>query len=125
MRFKVDQNLHDEIAELFRARGHDAATVYEQGLDGKSDLVIAEVCKDEQRAVVTLDLDFADELVFPPAEYHGLIVLRLEVQSRPRALKAVSQVFDLLDKEPLDGCLWIVEEFRIRVRRPPKEKAEL
>lgn len=34
MRFKVDQNLPVELAEALRAAGHDAHTVYEEGLAG-------------------------------------------------------------------------------------------
>jgi predicted nuclease of predicted toxin-antitoxin system len=118
MRFKVDQNLHDEIAEALRAAGHDAATVHDQGLDGKEDEVIAEICRDEARAIVSIDLDFANEVEFPPQNYPGLIVFRMTKQSRPRAMKALGQVLTLLKTELPNGSLWIVEESRIRVRRP-------
>ncbi len=37
MRFKVDENLHEEVATALRAEGHDAETVYEEGLRGHSD----------------------------------------------------------------------------------------
>jgi hypothetical protein len=30
MRFKVDENLHSDFADLLRQHGHDALTVYEQ-----------------------------------------------------------------------------------------------
>ena len=39
MRFKVDQNLHEDVAELLRANGHDAMTTFEQGLFDKLDVV--------------------------------------------------------------------------------------
>ena len=29
MRFKIDENLHEEIAELLRQQGHDAIGVYD------------------------------------------------------------------------------------------------
>ena len=29
MRFKVDENLHENVAEALRTEGHDAQTVYE------------------------------------------------------------------------------------------------
>lgn len=34
MRFKVDENLPIEVAEMLRQAGHDAATVLEQHLGG-------------------------------------------------------------------------------------------
>lgn len=43
MRFKVDENLHWEIAELLQGQGHDALTVFDQGLRGRSDKDIGDV----------------------------------------------------------------------------------
>ena len=31
MRFKVDENLHPDAADLLRSAGHDAMTVYDHG----------------------------------------------------------------------------------------------
>ena len=66
MRFKVDENLPIEIAKLLRDAGHDALTVQEQRLGGGSDPDIAAVCKEENRALVTLDVDFGDIRSYPP-----------------------------------------------------------
>jgi predicted nuclease of predicted toxin-antitoxin system len=35
MRFKIDENLPAELAELLRVVGYDAATVVQEGLGGK------------------------------------------------------------------------------------------
>ena len=34
MRFKIDENLHDDVADALRTHGHDALTVFEEGLRG-------------------------------------------------------------------------------------------
>ena len=60
MRFKLDENLPIELAELFRRSGHDAQTVFDEELAGAEDAEIASVCIRERRAIVTLDMDFAD-----------------------------------------------------------------
>jgi Domain of unknown function (DUF5615) len=60
MKFKVDENLPIEVALALRVAGHDAMSVVDQGLGGHADARIAEVCKRESRALVTLDLDFAN-----------------------------------------------------------------
>ena len=80
MKFKIDENLHTDAAELLRQHGHDARTVYEQGLQGEADNDIASVCQQEQRVVLTLDLDFSGIRHLPPADYPGIIVLRLDDQ---------------------------------------------
>ncbi len=116
MLFKVDENLHADAAELLCAAGHDAVTVFDQGLQGHADGEIAEVCRDERRAIVTLDLDFSDIREFPPEDHAGIIILRLLDQSRPAVLRALQRVIPLLTVEPLVGHLWIVEEDRVRIR---------
>ena len=116
MLFKVDENLHSEVAELLCAAGHDAMTVFEQGLRGYADCQIADVCRNEQRAIVTLDLDFSDIREFPPADYAGIIVLRLLDQSRSSIRRALEQVLPLFAAEPLVGYLWIIEDDRVRIR---------
>jgi len=75
MRFKVDESLHIEVADLLRAQGHDALTVFDQGLRGCGDHDIAERCRSENRVLLSLDLDFSNILMFPPEHYPGLIVL--------------------------------------------------
>jgi predicted nuclease of predicted toxin-antitoxin system len=43
MRFKVDENLHAGVAARLCAEGHDAMTVFEEGLRGHPDDEIAVV----------------------------------------------------------------------------------
>ncbi len=116
MRFKVDENLPVEIAEELRQSGDEAATVLEQGRSGSDDAQIAALCREEGRILVTLDLDFADIRAYPPAEYPGLIVLRLARQDRPHVLSVFRRLGRLLHAGSLQGQLWIVEEGRIRIR---------
>jgi predicted nuclease of predicted toxin-antitoxin system len=116
MRFKTDENLPLEVAELLRQHQHDALTVADQQLAGQPDPRIAAVCQAESRALVTLDLDFADIRRFPPQDYHGIIVLRPAVQNIATLLRLMTRVLPLLGQEPLDSCLWIVNEHQVRIR---------
>jgi hypothetical protein len=45
MRFKVDENLPVEVAQLLREAGHEAATEFDQHLGGCDDLTIASICQ--------------------------------------------------------------------------------
>ena len=81
MQFKLDENL-PRGRRLLRQRGYEVATVYDQGLRGREDHEIAEVCRAEGRVLVSLDLDFSDIRMFPPENYPGLIVLRLRAKGR-------------------------------------------
>jgi predicted nuclease of predicted toxin-antitoxin system len=117
MRLKIDENLHDEVATLFVAAGHDAHTVYDEGLRGAADQGIAERCRQEDRVLVTLDVDFSDIRTYPPAGHPGMIVLRVRNQSRPHILQVMSSIVTLLDGEQLANRLWIVSEAGVRIRQ--------
>lgn len=116
MNFKVDENLHDEVAVLLRQHGHDAVTVYDQHLQGGMDDDLADVCRNEGRVIVTQDLDFSNILRYPPQDYAGIVVFRLHNQSRPSVVAAISRLLPLFATENLMGCLWIVDEVGMRVR---------
>jgi predicted nuclease of predicted toxin-antitoxin system len=117
MRFKIDENLPVEVADLLRAKMHDAATIFDQQMGGELDPKVASVCKSEERAIITLDLDFSDIRTYPPSEYPGIIILRPRTQSKPDVLALVDKLIPLLNgSEKLVGNLWIVQENGIRIR---------
>jgi hypothetical protein len=77
---------------------------------------LAVICRDERRALLTLDLDFADIRAYPPAEIPGLIVFRLSRLDKAHVLQVATRLLALLERELLEGRLWIVGEERVRVR---------
>jgi len=117
MKFKVDENLPDEVAELLRDAGHDAVTIYEERLVGADDDDIAPVFLKEERAFMTFDLGFANIRSYPPSEYYGLVVFRLKRQDKLHVLEVCKQLLETVGFERLTRCLWIVEEKRVRIRR--------
>jgi predicted nuclease of predicted toxin-antitoxin system len=116
MRFKIDENLPVEAAELLRQGGHDATTVVEEEIGGSRDPRIAEICQQEERALITLDKDFADIRTYPPGEYNGLVVMRMLHQDKPSVLALVERLLPMLEHEVLVQRLWIVDEQRVRIR---------
>lgn len=116
LRFKVDENLPAEVAEYLQRAGYDAMTVSEERLSGSPDTVIATVCQYERPAFLTMDTDFADIRAYPPAEYPGLVILRLQRQDKFHVLQIIDRLIPLLSREPLERHLWIVEEEHVRVR---------
>lgn len=116
VRFKIGENLPIEVAGVLRARGHDAATVDEQGLGGTVDSRIAAVCAAEDRCLLTLDTDFSDIRSYPPGAHSGIVVLRLAKQDKVSVLAVVSRLVRTFQNQSPKGALWIVDESRIRIR---------
>ena len=115
MKLKLDENLGPSAAAVFRGAGHDVLLAVEQGLGGEDDRVIIEVCRAEQRTLVTLDLDFASILNFPPQRYLGIAVLRLPKPiSLSDILQACRSLLRALEHRAIQGKLWIVKGSQIR-----------
>jgi predicted nuclease of predicted toxin-antitoxin system len=117
MKFKVDENLPRETCDLLNRAGHDAISVGQQELSGADDPQIYRRCQQERRALVTLDVDFANMQAYDAKLSSGVIVLRLVRQDKSRVLAAVARALPVLEREPLAKRLWIVEENRIRIRK--------
>lgn len=77
MKLKLDENLGRRWAQQLRDAGHDVHTVWDEHLSGASDIEVLAAAVSESRALVTIDLDFANPIRFPPAGAHGIVVLRL------------------------------------------------
>ena len=116
MKFKIDENLHDNVAALLAGTGHDAKTVHDRGIRGCNDTTLSQHCAAEARVIVTLDLDFADIRAFPPSNGAGIIVLRVRDRSRRHILDVITRALPLVMQEPVAGRLWIVSEAGIRIR---------
>ena len=116
MRFLVDENLPAEAAQLLRNAGHEAVTAGEAALTGCEDGEVAALCQRERRALLTLDVDFGNTQLYPPQDYQGLVVLRLEHQDKAHVLTVITALIPRLGEEELVGRLWVVDEDRIRIR---------
>jgi len=120
VKLKLDENLGVRGQRILQAASHDVCTVTEQSLQQTEDRLLIARCQAEQRCLVTLDLDFANLLLFLPSQYSGIAVLRLP--NKPSAAdldRAVETLAGALSKEPIEGKLWIVEAGRVRIYQEP------
>ena len=116
MKLKLDENLSRHAADLIRTAGHDVATSVSQGLRGAVDEILFDVCKQESRALVTMDRDFSEVLRYPPAGSAGVVVLAMGHRPSHAALLArVRELLKALETRSPEGALWIVEPGRLRV----------
>ena len=116
MRLKLDENLGQRGAFLLRRAGHDVVTVFDQGLQSTFDPDLIEVCRTEDRCLVTLDLDFSNPLRFNPEDYAGIVVLRLPARATPQnLLDAFETLIGALLIEEVIGKLWIIQRGQLRI----------
>ncbi len=79
-------------------------------MESLPDSLIIEACRREGRALVTLDLNFANPLDFRPSKYSGIAVLRLPNKATAYDLSLTIETFaKALEKNEIIGKLWIVE----------------
>jgi hypothetical protein len=80
---------------------------------------VIDVCRVEQRRLVTLDLDFSNPLQYNPANYSGIAVLRLPKRpSRQDLLDVIVILINALKTETIVGKLWIIKQGQIRIYQP-------
>ncbi len=126
MKFKLDENFGTRAQRVFRAAGYDVQPVREQHLQGCSDQQLFEICCDEGRCLVTLDLDFANIIRFPPHQSSGIAVLRIPQNPTPELLeRMIAQFLRAVVRMPIQQHLWIVEVDRIRIYLPEEHDNEI
>jgi len=115
MKLKLDENLSKAAAEIFRQAGHNTESVISQGMAGSPDKKVVSVCQSEKRCLVTLDLDFANPLLFSPNQYYGIAVFRLPPRPSYSDLVVLCRTLLVaLGEKDIQGKLWIIQKNRIR-----------
>jgi predicted nuclease of predicted toxin-antitoxin system len=125
MRFLLDMNLPPEMADRLRSEGHDAVHVLSAGLADLPDREIFAYAAQEQRVLVTFDLDFGEIVGLAGETGSGVILLRLRLTRQPylreRVRVAIARRHKSLFKRARsfswrthvfasDICRWIVSE---------------
>ena len=71
----------------------------------------------QHRFLITKDLGFADERRYPPGTHRGIMVLRLSDDRSSTVAQRLLAVFATESVEAWAGCLVIVTDHKVRVRR--------
>ena len=118
MRFLVDANLPRATVALLAKLGHQVEFARDVGLAAAPDSIIAARARATGAALLTRDLDFANIRQYLPADYPGIVVVRLPDVATARVIVDAIERFV---REPvflaaLGGRLAIVEMDRVRFR---------
>jgi len=118
VKIKLDENLPDRLVSSLAGLGHNVDTVYLERLNGHIDEDVWNVTQAAQRFFVTQDLDFSDMRRYTPGSHAGLLLVRLARPGRNALFARVSMLFQTEKVEDWSGCLVVVTDRKIRVRRP-------
>ncbi|MBI2918089.1 MAG: DUF5615 family PIN-like protein [Chloroflexi bacterium] len=121
MRFLVDMPLSPGLAAWLAQQGHNAIHALEIGLGRAPDEVVLERARNEQRVVITADLDYPRLLAMAQSEGPGLILLRGGNYSDQEAVERLTRVLEAVANEELPNSIVVVDRERIRRRRLPIE----
>jgi predicted nuclease of predicted toxin-antitoxin system len=117
MRIKLDENLPVHLAAILTNLRHDVHTIAEENLGGKSDREVWEAAQQDQRFLITQDLDFSDVRRFAPGTHRGILLVRLHSPDRQNLIMRVAEVFQKEDVSDWEGCFVVVTERKTRVIR--------
>ncbi len=123
MRFLGDVGISPRSIERLRKQGHDAVHLHELGLARLSDSEILQLAVDENRIVLTHDLDFGELVAASGSRIPSVVVSRLRRIQADRVGHHIDLVLKKHGPESLNGAILSVTEGQIRVRRLPVDRA--
>jgi predicted nuclease of predicted toxin-antitoxin system len=119
MRFLGDMGVSQRVVEWLRATGHDAVHLRDEGLHCLPNGDIFGKGFDEQRIVLTFDLDFGEIVAGSAGQLVSVILFRLHDTRTEHVIERLQTVLDQSSAELLAGAIIVVEEGRHRVRKLP------
>lgn len=119
MKLKLDENVDLRVVTFLRLAGHDVETVPNQGLTSAPDVELINVCRQEERCLVTADRGFGNRMRFNPSEYAGIVVIRLTSRANFTEWREARETLILgLEQAEVFGKLWIIRQGTIHEYQP-------
>jgi predicted nuclease of predicted toxin-antitoxin system len=119
MRFLTDMGVSLRVVEWLRSEGHDAVHLRDEGLQRLPNGEIFRKAIQEQRVVLTFDLDFGEILAASGGQIASVILFRLHNTRADFVIQRLRAVLDQSTTEIQQGAVVVVEDGRHRVRRLP------
>lgn len=119
MRFLADMGVSQKIVAWLTSVGHDAVHLRDEGLQRLPNGEIFEKAGQEQRVVLTFDLDFGEILAACANQTVSVILFRLRNTRADFVIQRLDSVLAQSSAELLQGAIVVVEDRRHRVRKLP------
>jgi predicted nuclease of predicted toxin-antitoxin system len=119
MRFLADMCVDVRIVRWLREQGHDATHLRDQGLHRMPNGEIFKKAINEDRVIITFDLDFSEIAALTEGKRASIILFRLKNTRTPHVVERLSAALEHSAKALEKGAVVVVEESRHRVRYLP------
>lgn len=122
MKFLIDMPASPELVPWLQERGHEAVHAKDINLGTASDSTIMNQAVNEERTVITADLDFGTLLAQSGSDAPGVILFRGGNYSEAEMRELVARVLETVKPDVLKHSIAVVDKRRIRVTRLPLKK---
>jgi len=119
LRFLADVGISPRIVAWLREAGHDAVHLREEKLHRLPDREIFAKAEQENRIVLTFDLDFGEILALSGNRTVSVVLFRLHNARTLHVIDRLRAVLRLSGEALDQGAIVVVEDARQRVRRLP------
>ena len=119
LRFLVDMNLSPRIVTNLSQQGWDILRVSQVLPMDIEDSEILEFARQENRVIITQDLDFSSLLALGGYEKPSLITFRLSVPEPETITRKLLELLPHIEDRLAEGCAVTIDDRKARVRRLP------
>jgi predicted nuclease of predicted toxin-antitoxin system len=119
MKFLADMGISPRLVEELRKREHDAVHLIDEGLNRLPDGDILQKARQENRILLTHDLDFGELLAASGGELPSVIIFRLKDMRAPNVSKHLFSIISQQAEVLNQGAVLSVTEKKVRIRRLP------
>jgi predicted nuclease of predicted toxin-antitoxin system len=124
MKFLADMNVSMSTVMVLRSHGYDAVHLREQGLARLTDAQVIEKARNEERVIVTFDLDFGDLMASSNDVMPSIVIFRTSDETPVVISQRLLEILQLKRDELEVGSIVIVEDTRYRTRLLPVFRIE-
>ncbi len=119
MRFLADMGISRHVVEWLKNADHNAIHLREQGLQTLRDPFVLKKARDEDRILLTMDLDFGYLLAQSGWQAPSTIIFRLDDETAESVIPRLEEAMNTCGEALQAGAILAIRQDSIRVRRLP------